>query len=80
MAAEGEGLTWARWGGVPRIGTGEFSVPFAGIVRPFSFSCGKFEAAFSGAELHAVHYVCVRAFVRISGRIMTKRAAMSITA
>ena len=53
--AEREGFAWARRGGVPRTGTGEFSVPFAGIVRPFSFSCGKFETALGGAELHAVH-------------------------
>ena len=37
------GEVGARSCGVPRTGTGEFAVPCAGIVRPFCFSCGKFE-------------------------------------
>src|SRR5687768_15138539 len=48
-------LIWARGGCVPRFGTVEFSVPRLGIVRPFSFSCGKFEAACGGSELRAIH-------------------------
>src|SRR5688572_21186759 len=52
----------ARNSGVPRFGTGEFSVPRVGIVRPLFFSCGKFEVAFRGSELHAV------TGVRVAGR------------
>ena len=39
------GFVWARWGGVPRFGTGAFSLPRVGILRPFTFFCGEFEVA-----------------------------------
>ena len=35
---------------VPRSGTGESSLPRVGIIRPFSFFCGKFEFAFADAN------------------------------
>jgi hypothetical protein len=39
---------------VPQLdGTGEISVPHVGLVRPFSFFCGKFEFALGARERRA---------------------------
>ena len=47
---------WTQGRDVPRSGTGVFiTVPFAGIVRPFSFFLREVRIRIGGPELHAVH-------------------------
>ena len=51
----GKAVGHGRDGASSRGGTGEFSLPHVGIVRPFSFFLREVRIRFRVAELHAVH-------------------------
>jgi hypothetical protein len=50
VAQSGRGVALSR-----SSGRANFLCLRVGIMRPFSFSCGKFESALGGSELRAVH-------------------------
>src|SRR5688500_3389806 len=63
----------AQDGVVPEFGTGEFSLPRAGIVRPFSFSLREVRVRFGGRELRAVH---TKGSLRIQGLRVNRRVSI----